>query len=602
MNTMNFNLHSWTDRQLTLSVAAIACLISFCLVALHLWDNRDLFDPDGISYLDMADAYVRGDWRAALNGVWSPLYSWLLALMIFFFDPSGYWEFTAVHALNLIIYLLALASFSVFMREFLRANEETAGNGRLPDWSWLVLGYSLFTWSTTQLIPLHLAEPDLIVAALLYLIFAMLFRIRAGTVTWGGSILLGMLLGLGYLTKAIMFPMSFVFIGVALALSGRSPKKLIRILVTFLVFLSLSLPYIIVLSNAKGHWTYSDAGRLNYAWDINKVKLWIHWQGEDQGHGFPVHPTRKIHDDPPLYEFGTPFKATYAPWYDPSYWYEGVEVKLNLQRQLSVFASNTNNLLRYLANSTEYATENKVAGGHLGPSEGRTIGPLLALFCVIVLANLGRVSILRGMTKHWFALVPIAAVLGLYAMLHIEGRFIGAYVVTLWMVLFKSVAIPQSEESKKVFTAILAIAALTVAFTLAPEARRAASHAARYLVNDKIEAPFLQSGYTNWKVVEYLHSKGLRAGDPVGSVGNAYRAYWARMARVRVVAEIPEDGAMEFWLSDKAKRAVVMKKFRDVGVKAVITSDIPVGSMRENWRQIGGTNNFVCVFQGEECK
>ena len=106
---MDLNLHSRTDRQLTLSVAAIACLISFFLVALHLWNNRDLFDPDGISYLDMADAYVRGDWRAALNGVWSPLYSWLLALMIFIFDPPGYWEFTAVGSTGLFVHLLTVA-------------------------------------------------------------------------------------------------------------------------------------------------------------------------------------------------------------------------------------------------------------------------------------------------------------------------------------------------------------------------------------------------------------------------------------------------------------------------------------------------------------
>jgi 4-amino-4-deoxy-L-arabinose transferase-like glycosyltransferase len=602
MSTMVLNLRPRTDRQLTLSVATIACIISFCLVALDLWDNRDLFDPDGISYLDMADAYHRGDWRAALNGFWSPLYSWLLAFMMLIFDPPAQWEFTAVHALNLFVYIIALASFSIFMRELLRANEERPKNGRLPDWSWLVLGYSLFTWSTTQLIPLHLAEPDLIVSALVYLIFAMLLRMRMGTVTWSGSIILGVLLGLGYLTKAIMFPMAFVFTGIALILAGRSPKKLIRIFIAFLVFLSLSLPYVVVLSNAKGHWTYSDAGHINYAWDINKVKLWIHWQGEEEGHGFPVHPTRKIHDDPPMYEFGTPIKATYPPWYDPSYWYEGVKVKLDLQRQLSVFASNTYNLLRYLANSTEHATENTVAGGHLGPSDGRTIGPLLALFCVIVLANFRRVSMLQRIADHWFVLVPIAVVLGLYAMLHIEGRYVAAYLVVLWMILFRSVAIPQSEESRKIFTAILATAALTVAITLAPEARRAASHAARYLVNDKIEAPFLQSGYTNWKVAEHLHNVGLRAGDSVGSVGDAYRAYWARMARVRVVAEIPEDGAMAFWSLDKAKRVVLMQKFRDVGVKAVVTSSIPVGSVRENWQQIGDTNNFVCVFQGKECK
>src|SRR5207253_9829851 len=132
-------------------------------VALDLWYNRDLFVPEGVSYLDMADAYRRGDWRAALIGLCSPLYPWLLALMMLFFNPSAQWEFTAVHALNFFICLVALASFSVFMWEILKNNKEAGANERLPNWSWLVLGYSLFTWSVIRLIPAHQPEPDLFV-------------------------------------------------------------------------------------------------------------------------------------------------------------------------------------------------------------------------------------------------------------------------------------------------------------------------------------------------------------------------------------------------------------------------------------------------------
>lgn len=597
MNTMDPNLRSRTDRQLTLRVAAIACIVSCCLVALDLWANRDLFDPEGITYLDMANAYRRGDWRAALIGMWSPSYSWLLALMMFFFNPSAQWEFTAVHALNFFIYLVALASFSVFMWELLRANKETAANGRLPDWSWLVLGYSLFTWSTIRLMPPHLPEPDSIVCALVYLIFAMLFRIRMGSVTLGESIFLGVLLGLGYLTKAVMFPMAFVFIGVALMLAGRSAKKLYKILVAFSVFLLLSLPYTVVLSDANERWMFSDAGRLNYAWHINQVKRWSHWQGEEAGHGTPVHPTRKIYDNPPMYEFGTPFEVTYPPWYDPSYWYEGVKVTVDLQRELSVIVRNTTALLFFLANSTGPATPNRPAYYSIDNRLDTTIGSLLTLCCVLVLANLGRLSVFRGIAEHWFVVVPIGAVLGAYALLLFEGRYIAAYVVVLWMVLFRSVAIPHSEESKRIFTAVLASAALITAITLAMGTGREVIHAVRYFVNGNTEAPFLQSGYTNWKVAKYLHNAGLRAGERVGAVGWTYSAYWARMARVHIVAEVPDEGAMAFWLSDTAKRAVVMQLFRDVGAKAVVGKGVPAGSAPVNWQHIGDTEYYVYVFQ-----
>ena len=119
--------------------------------------------------------------------------------------------------------------------------------------------------------------------------------------------------------------------------------------------------------------------------------------------------------------------------------------------------------------------------------------------------------------------------------------------------------------------------------------------AARYFVNGNTEAPFFQSGYTNWKVAKYLHNAGLRAGDPVGAVGWTYSAYWARMARVHVVAEVPAEGATAFWLSDTAKRAVVMQLFRDVGAKAVVAKAFPPSSAPVNWQHTGDTD--YCQFR-----
>jgi len=615
------------DRQLTLCVAATAGVVSCFLVALDLWGNRDGFDSDGISYLDLADAYCRGDWRAALVGHWSPLYSWLLALMMWVFHPSAQWEFTAVHALNLFIYLVTLASFSIFMQEFLRAKTAIAAKEGLPDWSWLVLGYSLFTWSTIRLIPPHLPVPDSIVCALIYLIFATLFRIRSGEISWGRSIVFGILLALGYLAKAVMFPMAFVFIGVALILVGRSLKKRFKILVSLTVFLLLSLPYILLLSHANKRWTFSDAGRLNYAWYVNEVKRWNHWQGEDGVYGAPMHPTRKIYDNPAMYEFGTPFKVTYPPWYDPSYWYEGVKPRIDLRRQLSVIARNTNALLLFMANSPGSALPSQLTYYSIDSTE-KTIGSLLALFCVILLANLGRVSIFRGIAEHWFVVVPLGAVLGADAVLFLEGRDIAAYVVIAWMVLYRSIASPHSEESKKIFTAVLASAAIITIATAAAGTGRVVFDACGHFVKGKSERPFLQSGYTNWKVAKYLQDAGLRAGDPVGAVGWAYSSYWARMARLRIIAEVPAEGATAFWSCDSAKRALIMQLFRDVGAKAVVAkagyinnqqqhvwdlhalpgqvaplpisipnSTAPDSSVPVNWQHIGDTDYYVYVFR-----
>ena len=448
--------------------------------------------------------------------------------------------------------------------------------------------------------PPHLPEPDMIICTLVFSIFAMLYRIRLRAITWGESVFLGVLLGLGYLTKAIMFPLAFVFTGVALILVKCSNQNLYKIVAAFSVFLLLSLPYIVVLSDANGRWMLSDAGWINYAWDVNQVKHWSHWQGEEGVHGTPLHPTRQIHEDPPMYEFAAPFKVTYPPWYNPSYWYEGVKLTVDLKRQFSVLLQNTKRLLVFFA-SVPGSVASRQAWGNLDDEPG-TIGPFLALFCVMVLANPGRVSVFRGIAKHWFVLIPTGAVLGAYALLHFEGRYIAPFVVIIWMVLFRSVAVPYSEDSKRFLTAILTSAALIAIVTVAAETGHTVLRAARNYVNGTSDTPFLQSGYTNWKVAKYLHDAGLRAGDPVGSVGWTYSAYWARMARVRVVAEIPEDefreeSRMAFWSSDTANRTVVMRLFRDVGAKAVVATDIPVGSAPANWQHIGDTDYYVYVFR-----
>lgn len=54
------------------------------------WVFRQTIISDGISYLDLGDADLRGDWSAAANAYWSPLYPYLLgAAMRILHPPAG---------------------------------------------------------------------------------------------------------------------------------------------------------------------------------------------------------------------------------------------------------------------------------------------------------------------------------------------------------------------------------------------------------------------------------------------------------------------------------------------------------------------------------
>src|SRR5687767_14407983 len=82
-----------TARQLR----AVFWFASLLLAAVHSWTWRHFLNVDGVSYLYVGDAYIEGDFAGAINGHWSPLYSWLLALGNLLLRPSMYWEIGAVH-------------------------------------------------------------------------------------------------------------------------------------------------------------------------------------------------------------------------------------------------------------------------------------------------------------------------------------------------------------------------------------------------------------------------------------------------------------------------------------------------------------------------
>ncbi len=89
--------------------------------------RRFSMNADGISYLDIGDLYLRGDWGAAVNSVWSPMYSWILGSVLYIFEPSARWEFAAVQFANLAIYLVALLSFEFFWRQLMTHRRSRLG-------------------------------------------------------------------------------------------------------------------------------------------------------------------------------------------------------------------------------------------------------------------------------------------------------------------------------------------------------------------------------------------------------------------------------------------------------------------------------------------
>jgi hypothetical protein len=192
----------------------------------------------------------------AINAYWSPLYAGLLGLGMRLFTPSPYWELTVAHVVNFFVFVWALGCFDFFLRQLIRHQYSQAaryaeGYSTLPEWAWLVLGYTLFLWSALRWIGLGTLTPDLCVAGFFSLAVGLLFRLRGGAAGWLTWALLGVVLGLGYLAKAQMFPIAFVFLAVGLFAVGDLRRAMPRVLLAALLFALTAGPYVVALSTAR---------------------------------------------------------------------------------------------------------------------------------------------------------------------------------------------------------------------------------------------------------------------------------------------------------------------------------------------------------------
>ena len=115
---------------------------------------------------------------------WSPLYPFLLSLVLRWFEPSRFWEFPATHFLNLAIYLAGYACFEFLAREFLasrRMSQSSVERKYLLSDAELYWGATLFyVWASRYWSGTVLVTPDLLVAAIFCLATAILVRIRRG--------------------------------------------------------------------------------------------------------------------------------------------------------------------------------------------------------------------------------------------------------------------------------------------------------------------------------------------------------------------------------------------------------------------------------------
>lgn len=539
--------------------------LAIALGVLQVWAHRNEMNPDGISYIEMAEAAAQGGWHALVNGYWSPLYPLLLDVSFRLFHPRIDWEFTTVHVVNLALYLVDLFCFEIFLKQLLAARRTESGLERwlrpVPEKILWTCGYLLFLWSSQFWLSPAMVNPDIIVAGIACLATAVLLRIYRGKGTWLLFPSLGLLLGVGYLAKAALFPLSFVFLASAFLLfsitEGSYSKALAGSALALVVFLALASTLIIPLSKEKHRATFGDAGRLNYARYVGGAPT-LHWQGEPAGTGIPAHPTRRVFTDPPIYEFAQPIAGSYPPWYDPSYWYQGIRPHFSWKGQLWVLFRSANLYLKLISRS----------------------GALYVVFLALVV-HVGKAGKWdwggRRISLVW---LPSGAALAMYSLVLVEQRYVSpfALMLLLWVLTSARFSVDQAEALRKRTIPVVILAlALAMAWPVARDLRDTLAH----------------RPYGPREVAVGLDEMGISPGTRVGSIGTGLGAYWAHLAGVKIIAEIPENDPMSFWAADSARKEEALRKFSELGAQAVVMKNSSARQSIDGWQEVGQTHYYL---------
>lgn len=240
----------YRDKIFLLIVILVYLFLSFILFSHYL----HIFNDDGISYLTIASEYTNGNFSDAINGYWSPLFSWLMVPFLFLSD-SVLGDLFVVRALSVLIGLFTL--FGVY---FLISNMDLGKKIKI---------ITLFTMVPIILsFVFNLLTPDLLLCC--FLVYYMAFLIHpdySSKLKWG--ILSGFMGAFAFLSKSyafVFFPIHFVLTNLYYLKSYPVNRKKIckNLILGLLIFFIIAGAWSSVISSKYEKLTFSTAGSYNY--------------------------------------------------------------------------------------------------------------------------------------------------------------------------------------------------------------------------------------------------------------------------------------------------------------------------------------------------
>ncbi|MGH9617192.1 MAG: hypothetical protein ACRD28_10665, partial [Acidobacteriaceae bacterium] len=174
-----------------------------------------------------------------------------------------------------------------------------------------------------------------------------------------GSILaylgIGIFLGAAYLVKSpgfVIALLSFMLLAFVLHRDGQLKSSAWKLASATIVFLVVCAPYIAALTLQKHRLDLGDSARLNYAWCVDGTEPEHLLNNQIARFGDSKvnlkHPQTELMSHPIVLSFDHDQDATYPPWFDPSYFNEGIAPRFDPRRQISVIMHQSRHLLLFV--------------------------------------------------------------------------------------------------------------------------------------------------------------------------------------------------------------------------------------------------------------
>lgn len=239
------------------NIPLLIAFLAYCVLIVAYW-NKWLYSigPDFLSQLSIAKKYAAGNFHEAVNGWWSPLFNWLLAVFL----KLGLNDFTAFRCINVLFGAGIIFLTDQFIRSFI---DKT----------------SLLLITFIPVITFFVLSCDStdVPTIFIFMLFTQVLMKLVDHPDHKTAYLLGITAAFGYFAKTYnlyFFGMilTFLFLSALIRSKFRLQKNVTASALAIIIFVAVSSLWAVAIYNKYGHFSFSTRGRFTSS-EVNQNEM-----------------------------------------------------------------------------------------------------------------------------------------------------------------------------------------------------------------------------------------------------------------------------------------------------------------------------------------